>query len=165
MTTSTTPAEFVIIPPGQTPSPASGCAGLAGSIEIQILVGPSEVAGMEPVAVGSVPFTVTFTSGSHLVDGAGPTVLEEQVFEADWGTYTVSFDAQNTISGTCEPNDDTATLSLTVATDGEQMVNVRSEGLVADYPWEGTRTLDVVLPVEEGARQSGEGWIVVLHLS
>ena len=140
------------------------CAGLTGSVEMQILVGPSEAVGMEPVAVGRIPFTVVSGDGGYIVEGGAPINFDEQVYEAEWGTYTVNFDADTEVQGSCISSDGTATLDLRVIMEGEQMVSIRAEGFSGDYPWSGTQTLDVTLPAEEGATQSGEGWTLVLHL-
>ncbi|MGM0386736.1 MAG: hypothetical protein ACQERF_12260 [Actinomycetota bacterium] len=163
-TTSTpTPTEIIVIP-AQPTTEFDPCAGLAGSIEMQVLVGPSEAVGMDRVAVGTIPFTVTEQDGLFVVDGGGPILFEDQVFEAEWGTYTVSFDADNDVTGTCRSAGEGAELAMTIVMEGAQRVSVRADGVQADYPWEGTRTLDVTLPAEDGATESGEGWTVVLRV-
>lgn len=159
-----TPTELVAIDlptPTETPDP---CDGLAGTIEIQVLVGPSEIVGMEPVSVGNIPFTIEKFGESYLVQGSGPLLFDDQVYEAEWGTYTVSFNADVGIQGACLSTDGTATLETTIVMEGEQMVEVRAEGFSGDYPWSGTQTMEAVLPAVEGATTSGEGWTVVLHL-
>ena len=45
------------------------------------------------------------------------------------------------------------------------MVEVTADGFHQKYPWEGTHSMDLVLPLEEGASAEGEGWAFVLHLS
>jgi hypothetical protein len=141
------------------------CAGLSGGLELQILVGPSEVVGMAPVAVGQIPFSVVERDGAYIIEGGGSLVFDEQVFEAEWGTYTVNFSADTTVSGECESLDAGEVLHMIVTMDGEQMVSVRAEGLTGDYPWSGTQELQVSFPAEEGAIESGEGWTFVLHLT
>ncbi|MDW7755475.1 MAG: hypothetical protein SCH68_09945 [Brevefilum sp.] len=141
------------------------CAGLSGGLEVQILVGPSEVVGMAPVAVGQIPFSVAERNGTYIIEGGGSLVFDEQVFEAEWGTYTVNFSADTTVSGECKSLDVGEDLFMIVTMDGEQMVSVRSEGLTADYPWSGTQEIQVSFPGEEGATESGEGWTLVLHLT
>ena len=48
---------------------------------------------------------------------------------------------------------------------GDQMVEIRSEGYQADFPWSGTQELDLSFPLEEGALSEGEGWAFALHLN
>ena len=141
------------------------CAGLTGSLQIQILVGPSEVVDMEPVAVGNVPFSVVAQDGDYFIEGSGPVNYDDQVFDADWGTYTVSFSADNEVSGYCEPLDQGAMLHMKVIMEGEQMVTVITEGFQMDYPWSGRQEIIASFPAEEGATQSEEGWRLVLHLA
>ena len=159
-----TPTELVVLElptPTETPDP---CDGLAGTIEMQVLVGPSEIVGMEPVSVGNIPFIVEKSDSVYLVQGSGPLLFDDQVYEAEWGTYTVSFNAEVTIQGACQSTDGTATLEMTVVMEGEQMTEVRATGFSGDYPWSGTQTMEAVLPATEGATASGEGWAIVLHL-
>jgi hypothetical protein len=130
---------------------------------MQILVGPAEVVGLEPVAVGSIPFTVTTTDAASLVEGGGALSYQD-VLEQEWGTYTVNFDQVAAISGACEGDKSGAVLNLVVSTTGEQLVEVISEGFTAEYPWSGTQEFNISLPVEEGATAQGEGWTFVLQL-
>jgi len=159
-----TPTEItgVLLQPDEA---INRCDGLTGSLEIQILVGPSEVVGMEPVAVGDIPFSVVAHEGDYFIEGSGSVNFDDQVFEADWGTYTVSFSADNEISGRCEPLDQGAILHMNVTMDGEQMVTVITEGFQMDYPWSGRQEITTSFPAEEGATQSGEGWRLVLYLA
>lgn len=159
--TPTELAEVLLSPEQET----NRCAGLAGSLEMQVMVGPSEVVGMEPVAVGQIPFSVVSQEGIYRIDGGGPLNFDEQVFEAEWGTYTVNFSADSDITGECKVLDAGEVLQMTIVMDGEQMVTVRADGFQGDYPWSGTRELAVSFPVEESSTQSGEGWMLVLHLA
>ena len=162
-----TPAEA-----GSTPTPTQGgavpigqgpCDGISGNLEMQVLVGPSDVAGLEPVAVGNLPFSVSPAEGGYQVQGGG--ILDYQdVLEADWGTYTVSMNMQAEISGNCFPSGEQANLSLTVSAEGEQLLEVRADGFQGDYPWEGSHQLDLDFPLEDGAQAQGEGWVFTLHL-
>jgi hypothetical protein len=152
--------------PDVTPQPtaASRCAGLAGSLEIQILVGPAEAVGLEPVAVGSVPFAVTTSAPPYLVQGQGPIAYEATLTEV-WGTYNVTMDMQTAVQGECSGEAGSEQLSLVLEMAGEQMVVVEAEGFHGEYPWTGTQSRDLAFPLQEGATAQGEGWAVVLHLS
>jgi len=143
----------------------SGCEGLAGTLTMQILVGPSDIVEMEPVAVGDIPFMVVADGDSFNVKGGGPLNFDEQVHEADWGTYTVNFNADTTISGSCVPTDDGENLHLNIEMIGEQLVEVRAEGLQMDYPWSGTQEITVSFPAVEGAQEAAEGWSLILHIN
>lgn len=140
------------------------CNGLSGAITLSIVVGPSEVVGMNPVAIGDIPFGVVVDGGIYTITGGGPIDFDEQVYEAEWGSYTVDFAADTKIHGVCDPSEESETLSMTLEMTGEQLVVVEAEGFQGEYPWEGTRIIDVNLPVQEGAQQEGEGWVIVLHL-
>lgn len=159
--TPTEPAGILL----PTEEETNRCAGLAGNLEVQILVGPSEAVGMEPLALGIVPFSVIAQEGVYSIEGGGPISFEEQVYEEAWGTYTVNFDADSQISGSCEPLDDGGVLNLIFIMTGEQMVVVDSEGFYGEYPWSGTQEIRANFPVEEGVSHSGEGWTLVLHLA
>lgn len=151
------------IPPTPT-IPRNICEGLAGALEMQVLVGPSEAVGLEPVAVGTIPFSVISTGNPYLVNGSGDLNLQQELAE-EWGTYTVYFDQIVEISGECVGDTSSGVLNLVVSTTGEQLVEVVSEGFQGEYPWSGTNDFDISLPIEEGATAQGEGWIFVLHLT
>jgi hypothetical protein len=157
--TPTVPAESA---PAPTEAPRSPCAGLSGEIEVQVLVGPAEVVGLEPVAVGSVPFAVTSDEEPFAIQGGGPISYADVLVEK-WGTYDVTLDLQNTISGECIAGPDGATLQLVFKMAGEQMVEVEAEGFQGEYPWSGEQSLDVSFPLLDGATAQGEGWTLVLH--
>jgi hypothetical protein len=151
--------------PSVTPRPtvASRCEGLAGQLEIQILVGPAEAVGLEPVAVGSVPFAVTSSAPPYLVEGQAPISYEATLTE-QWGTYEVTMDMQTAVQGSCSGQPGSEQLDLVLEMSGEQLVVVEAEGFQGEYPWTGTQSRDLTLPLQEGASAQGEGWGVVLHL-
>lgn len=158
--TPTVVAQQVITP---SPRPESRCNNLSGTLEIKVLVGPAEAAGLEPVAVGEIPFSVQHESGTYAVQGGGPISYHE-VLEKEWGTYTVNLEMEAAIAGQCVGDSGSEELHLTVQMSGEQLVEVRSSGFSGDYPWSGTTTNDLVFPLEDGSSQTGEGWEMVLHL-
>jgi hypothetical protein len=148
-----------------TPSPVtSRCDGLSGELEMQILVGPADAVGLEPLSVGDIPFAVVPHEGAYLVQGGGG-ISYQATLEEDWGTYSVSFDMETTLSGVCVGKPGSEELKITVEPSGEQIVEVRAQGFQGDYPWTGTPTLDLSFPLEDGATLAGEGWAFVLHLS
>jgi len=151
-----------------TPSPtlsdsASHCPGLSGQVEVMITVGPAAAVGLEPVAVGTIPFTVHEAGPPYTVQGSS-SLAYDQTLAKEWGTYAVTLDMDATLSGTCTGGEGAGTLDLEIELDGEQVVRVDAEGLQAEYPWNGTRTVEVSFPLEEGARVEGQGWAFVLHL-
>jgi len=160
-TPTPTPGAAPAVP--TTPSESSRCAGLAGQLEIQVLVGPAEAVGLEPVAVGNVPFTVTTSDPPYLVEGQGP-ISYEATLAQQWGTYTVTMDMETAVQGECSGEPGSEQLTLVLEMTGEQLVVVEAEGFQGEYPWEGTQTRDLAFPLEEGATAEGEGWAVVLHL-
>lgn len=162
-----TPTPTPQVVPGSvetdTPPPESGCAGLSGSLEVRVLVGPSDVVGLEPLAVGSIPFAVTSDVAPYSIQGGGP-ISYADVLVQDWGTYAVTMDLQIAVVGECVGGAGEERLEMTVEMTGEQMVEVDAEGFHGEYPWAGTHTRDVVFPLVEGATAAGEGWELVLHL-
>jgi len=161
--TPTPTAEPVVIPDTPTPSVVSRCQGLSGTLEVQVLVGPAEAVGLEPVAVGDVPFSVTTEQPPYLVQGQAP-ITYEAVLEQEWGTYTVNMDLDMAVTGECMGQDGGEQLDLVLEMTGEQFVEVQASGFHGEYPWSGTQTRDLAFPLEEGATAEGEGWVVVLHL-
>ena len=172
-----TPARTPIVTPSKTPTPPIGgivtrepdpepnrCDNLSGELEIKILVGPADAVGLEPFAIGSLPFTVTKEGNIYLINGGG-SILYEDILEEEWGTYTVKFDMVGVISGMCEDNSAGGVLNTTIEMSGEQMVEVRAEGFQNDYPWSGTHSFDLSFPIEESATAEGEGWMFILHLN
>jgi hypothetical protein len=145
------------------PTAASRCEGLSGQLEIQILVGPAEAVGLEPVAVGSVRFAVITSAPPYLVEGQAPISYDATLTE-QWGTYAVTMDMQTAVQGQCSGEAGREQLTLVLEMAGEQLVVVEAEGFQGEYPWVGTQSLDLAFPLEEGASTQGEGWAVVLHL-
>jgi hypothetical protein len=145
------------------PPEESGCAGLNGSLEMQILIGPAEAVGLEPISIGDLSFSVITDEAPYLVQGGGSTTYEATLTEA-WGTYTVSFEMETTIDGECGGEPGSEMLNINVEASGDQMVEVRAEGFQGDYPWSGTTTLNLSFPLEDGATSEGEGWMFILHL-
>ena len=161
--TPTPTAGPMMSPPTPAPSVTSRCQGLSGTLEVKVLVGPAEAVGLEPVAVGEVPFAVTTEQPPYLVQGQAP-ISYEAVLEEEWGTYTVNMDLDMAVSGDCSGEDGSERLDLLLEMSGEQMVEVQAEGFHGKYPWSGTQARDLSFPLEEGATAEGEGWVVVLHL-
>lgn len=163
-TSTPTPSPEPPGPDAPTPPPvASRCEGLVGQLEVQVLVGPAEAVGLEPVAVGNVPFAVTTSAPPYLVEGQGPISYEATLVQ-EWGTYEVTMDMQTAVQGQCSGEAGGEQLDLVLEMAGEQLVVVEAEGFQGEYPWAGTQTRDLAFPLEEGAMAQGEGWAVVLHL-
>jgi hypothetical protein len=153
-----------MVPNVESSPAASRCDGLSGELEVQVMVGPAETVGLEPLAVGAIPFSVEPDGGVYLVQGEG-AISYEEILTKDWGTYTVSFDMEGTIGGECGGDQGSEELNLSVEMSGEQMVEIRAEGFQGDYPWAGVHELNLNFPLEDGATADGEGWGFVLHLS
>lgn len=139
------------------------CDGLGGNIEMQVLVGPSEVVGLEPLAIGTIPFTVIPDGEAYLIEGGG-LIDYQDVLEKEWGTYTVEFDLEAALSGDCQGGEHSGILNMVVETSGEQLVEVEAEGYHGEFPWAGSQTFNLSFPIEEGSIAKGEGWAFVLHL-
>ena len=159
-----TPTPTVVAGQVEPPQDTSRCEGLSGAFEMQLLVGPSDAVGLEPFAVGEIPFSVDATGDSYTVQGAN-NISYQEVLIKEWGTYTVSFDMDITISGECGGSAGAEQLNVHVEMNGEQLVEVESEGFQGDYPWSGTHSQDLSFPLQEGASAEGEGWALVLHLN
>jgi hypothetical protein len=142
----------------------SRCQDLSGGLEMQVLVGPAEAAGLEPFAVGAIPFSVQSNGGVHTVQGGGP-IFYQEILEEEWGTYTVRLAMDTIISGECMGEEGSEELQMTIEMSGEQMLEVRAEGFSGDYPWSGTNQFDLSFPLEGGSSAEGEGWAFVLHLN
>lgn len=140
------------------------CQGLGGNLEMQVLVGPSEAVGLEPLAIGSIPFSVTSEEGLNLVQGSGP-ISYHDVLEREWGTYTVDFDLDATVSGMCKSDQESSILDININVSGEQNVEVIAQGFQGEYPWSGSHDIYLSLPITEGATAEGEGWQFILHLN
>ena len=149
---------------GEPDAPTNPCDGLTGTLELQLLVGPSEAVGLTPYTMANIPFQVTGEDGVYLVQGNGATEYYEDVLEAEWGSYTVQFEGETTVSGTCVANDTSRALNVYVQMEGEQTVVIVVEGMETTYPWAGTPSVTASFPLEDGAQQGGEGWMLVLHI-
>jgi len=153
-------------PPGEaapTPQPpASPCAGLSGEIELRVLVGPAAAVGLEPFAVGSIPFAVTTGEEPYLVQGGGAISYADVLVE-EWGTYEVTLNLQTTINGECLAGASGEELRVTLEMAGQQMLEVQAEGFYGEYPWAGEVSFDLSFPLVDGATVEGEGWAFVLH--
>jgi len=140
------------------------CDGLGGNLEMQVLIGPSDAVGLEPVAIGTVPFIVIPAGDTYGIEGGG-SITYHEVLEKKWGTYTVEFDMEAVVSGNCQPDDQNGVLNMFVETSGEQFVAVEAEGYQGEFPWSGSQEFNLSFPIEEGASVTGEGWAFVLHLN
>jgi hypothetical protein len=160
---SSTPTPTETTGAAEILTPASRCAGVEGTFELRMLVGPSEAAGLEPVAVGSIPFSVTSAEAPYTLAGESPITYEETL-EAVWGTYSVFFDMDVVAAGSCDGEDGSEKLMTVIDMTGDQVVEVQAEGFQGEYPWSGTHHLDLAFPLIEGAEASGEGWQIILHL-
>jgi hypothetical protein len=147
------------------PQPSSNrCEGLSGELEMHVLVGPSEVVGLEPLAVGNIPFSVVSGEGANIVQGSG-SISYQNVLEEDWGTYTVYFELETIVSGECKEGEQSGMLYITMEMSGEQLVEVRAEEFQGDYPWSGSHEFNLSFPIAEGATAEGEGWAFVLYMN
>lgn len=135
------------------PPTGNRCEGLQGNLEIGILVGPSDAVGLEPVAVGNIPFSTINNGNLYLVQGAGP-ISYDNVLVEEWGTFSVKFDMENSITGECAGNIGSELLNFNLEMSGEQLVEVRSEGYNGDYPWSGMHNFKLNFPLEEGAARA-----------
>ena len=70
---------------GPPPPSSNRCEGLSGELEMQVLIGPSEVAGLEPLAIGNVPFSVVSDEGANIVQGSG-SISYQDVLGAECST-------------------------------------------------------------------------------
>jgi len=145
-----------------TPAASNPCAGLSGALEVQVLAGPAEAVGLEPFAVGSVPFAVS-SEAPYTVSGNG-SIAYDQTLTEEWGTYQVTMDMAFAVSGTCQGESDPGTLQLQIEASGSQLVEVKAQEFHGTYPWEGSFTFNLSFPIEEGATVEGEGWAFVLHV-
>jgi hypothetical protein len=165
VTPTPTPTPIMVVEENPTPTPESNiCQGLSGDIAMEVLVGPADAVGLEPIAVGNIPFSVVPEGEAYAVQGSG-SIAYQDVLEAEWGTYTVDFDLDAAVSGVCEGDAQNGALNIVMEMSGEQMVEVRAEGFQGDYPWAGQHTFNLSFPIEEGATAAGEGWTFVLQLN
>jgi hypothetical protein len=164
-TPTPTPVPPIAVPTTPPPEP-NPCAGLSAALDMRVLVGPADAVGLEPLAVGTIPFAVTGDEAPYLVTGGGP-ISYADILTEQWGTYEVTMDLQNMIAGECVPNEDAegGTLQLDLEMTGSQLVVVEADGFQGEYPWSGSHTFDLPFPLEEGATIEGEGWAMVLQLN
>ncbi len=166
-TATPTPTATAAVPQLPSPTvtlPVSACAGLTGSLEVSVQVGPAEVAGLEPVAVGQIPFSTSGSVAPFTVSGSG-NVDYSDILQQEWGTYAVTLNMQATITGSCSGAGGSEQLDLVIEMTGEQLVVVTAEGFQNEYPWSGTHTFELEFPVMNGATNEGEGWAFTLLLS
>jgi hypothetical protein len=162
-TATPTPTQIMqVMPPTQTETP-SKCAGFAGELEVQVLVGPAQAVGLEPFTIGNISIGVTGEAAPYLIQGSGRADYSEILTE-EWGTYEVTMNLDFMVNGECADDGSTGQLFLAVEMAGSQMVEVTAEGFHGEYPWEGTHTVDLELPIEDGSSIAGEGYIFILHL-
>lgn len=140
------------------------CEGVSGTLELQILVGPSEVVGLTPTTVGQIPFNIVSDGNIYNIEGGGPFDYFVETESYEWGTYTVTFEGDALVKGNCISTDLGGMLNVNVELIGEQNVEVVYEGISTNYPWSGTPQISVNLPLEEGAQEEGEGWVLILYL-
>jgi hypothetical protein len=158
--TSTVVGRVSVTPP----SSVDKCEGIGGTIEMQVLVGPAEAVGLEPLAVGSIPFSVVSGESINLLQGSG-SISYQDVLEEQWGTYTVDLDLETEITGECANDEENGMLNMTIDMSGEQFVEVIAQGFHGEYPWSGSHSINLSFPLVEGASAEGEGWQFVLHLN
>jgi hypothetical protein len=160
---SATPTATVapVLQPEPT-HPTSICQGLSGAIELQVLVGPA-AESMSLLAVGAIPFQAIGNSAPYSIKGGGPINYQETLSK-EWGTYTVMMDLDTQLEGACTESNGDGMLHAILTMSGSQNVQVRSEGLNQDYPWQGSETREMNLPIQDEATAQGEGWMCVLHL-
>jgi hypothetical protein len=160
-TATSTVAEVILITDIPERNP---CEGISGTLELQILVGPSEVVGLKPTSVGEIPFDVIADGEIFTISGGGPMDYFVETERYEWGTYTVTFDGDAVVRGDCVLGDNGGVLNVNVELIGEQNLEVNVEGTTSNYPWSGVPQMTVNLPLEDGAMQEGEGWVLILHL-
>ncbi|MDF1520814.1 MAG: hypothetical protein RQ728_09970 [Brevefilum sp.] len=140
------------------------CDGLSGTLELQILVGPSEIVGLEPTSVGEIPFEVISDGEIFTITGFGPMDYYVETESYEWGTYTVTFEGDAVVSGDCMSRENGGDLNVNIELIGEQNLEVNVEGTTSNYPWSGVPQMTVNFPIEDGAMREGEGWVLILHL-
>ena len=166
-TATPTPTPISVLPELPTATATqlpTKCEGLNGYLEVSIQVGPAEVVGLAPVAIGQIPLSVSGTSDPYTVQGSGPIDFADILIK-EWGSYAVTLNMQAVIAGTCTGSAGEETLHLKVELSGDQLVVVTSDGFNAEYPWNGTHNFDLDFPVMDGAAVQGEGWAFTLHVN
>jgi len=160
-----TPTEFAGGSGETPPESQNPCEGLAGTLEMQLLIGPSEAVGLSPYTFANIPFQIVQSGNAYFVEGGGPVEYYEDILTADWGSFSVTFEGDTTISGECNAADGNGTLDVLVEMAGHQTVVVNVEGMEYTYPWEGSPTVEASFPLTDGAQVGGEGWTLILHLN
>jgi hypothetical protein len=161
-TKTSTPIVSGVSTPEITVTP-NLCAGVDGSLEIQILVGPAEAVGMEPFSIGEIPFSITSQDPSWI---QGNTHLSyDHMMTYSWGTYTVTLEMDANLTGECVVTEGDNSLHMTIDLSGNQEVVVVYNQTTHTYPWNGTATINQSFPIQDGAITQGEGWIFILHLN
>jgi hypothetical protein len=161
-TPTPTPTPVRVVP--GTPVPTDNpCAGLGGAIEVQVLVGPAEAVGLNPVVVGEIPFSVTTSQAPYTVQGKSHLSYAD-VLQKDWGTYEVSLELDAALSGECTPEPNPGQLQVKMEFSGQQTVDVKAQQFQGSYPWSGSHTFDLDFPLLDGATAEGEGWLLMLRL-
>jgi hypothetical protein len=140
----------------------SVCDGLSGQLLVEVLIGPAEAVGLEPIELAVVDFSASEVE-PYLVLGSGASASPPQVLTEEWGTYTVSFDMNFGITGVCQEEGD-GHLLLDLTMDGNQLVVVEAEGFHGEYPWAGSETFTLDFPLQDGYEYAGEGWKITLIL-
>ena len=130
---------------------------------MSVLVGPSDAVGLEPAAVGQIPFATSGSEAPYPVSGSG-TIDYAATLEKEWGSYTVTMNMVTGVTGSCSGAAGMEMLNLTVEATGDQLVVVTAEGFQGEYPWNGTHSFQLEFPLTNGATQSGEGWTFMLLL-
>jgi hypothetical protein len=160
-TTTVTPTSLGLLTPEFTLTP-NPCQGLSGEIEIEILVGPAEAVGLEPLSIGKIPFTIANQKPYTI---QGKTHLSyNKTMNYDWGTYTVILEMDADLAGECVLAEAGNSLNLAVTLSGNQNVVVVYKLVPETFPWTGTATVNTSFPIQDNATAKGEGWIFVLHL-
>lgn len=160
-----TPTEFAGVGIVTPSNPSEPCKNLSGTLELQLLIGPSEAVGLSPYTFATIPFQVIQEGDAYLVEGSGAVDYYEDILTADWGSFAVTFDGVTSVTGECVPADSGGTLYTLIEMTGQQMVVVTVEGVEYSYPWEGSPQVEATFPLMDGAQVGGEGWLLILHLN
>jgi hypothetical protein len=135
---------------------------LDGQLIVEVLVGPAEAVGLEPIEIAIVDFSVS-SDEPYVVQGSGASSSPPQVLSEEWGSFTVSFDMNFAVSGTCS-EEGGGMLQLELDMEGEQLVVVEADGFHGEYPWSGSHNFALNFPLQDGITHSGEGWNITLIL-
>lgn len=161
-TATPTPTPGWMLDRDEPEDESSVCAGLSGAIIAEVLIGPAEAVGLEPIEIAIIDFSVS-REKPYIVQGSGSSSSPPQVLAEEWGTYTVSFDMSFIITGTCVDEGE-GLLMLELDMSGNQLVEVEAEGFHGEYPWAGDSTFTLEFPLQDGFTHSGEGWKFTLIL-